>query len=152
MTVNLNLFKREVLERIGGLDSNYVVGFESPILLIKIRSLGYRVVMVGDTRVMHLDSLTKVLGASGTSKALYEDDLARFLREYPRHVSTGGIANLKFWRWPFATTLASRCVWWSVYRLPWRLRRTASEAVMWLEPWLCRHPARWGKARDTTSV
>ncbi|HVR28547.1 MAG TPA: glycosyltransferase, partial [Thermoanaerobaculia bacterium] len=47
MTVNLNLFKREVLERIGGLDPNYLVGFESPILLIKIRTLGYRAVMVG---------------------------------------------------------------------------------------------------------
>lgn len=144
MTVNLNLFKREVLERIGGLDPNYFVGFESPILLIKIRRLGYRMVMVGDTRVMHLDSLTKVLGASGTSKELYEQDLRRWLEEYPRHASTSGIANLNLWRRPFATTLKSRCAWWCVYHLPRRLRRPASEIVMWIEPWLCRYPARWG--------
>jgi GT2 family glycosyltransferase len=146
MTVNLNLFKRSVLEQIGGLDPNYHTGFESPILLIKIRRLGYRVVMVGDTRIMHIDSLTKVLGASAISKGLYERDRARFLQEYPRLASASGIANLDFSRWPFATTFASRCVWWAVYHLPRRLRRPASEIVMWLEPWLCRYPARWGRA------
>jgi len=146
MTVNLNLFKREVLERIGGLDPNYVTGFESPILLIKIRRLGYRAVMVGNTRIMHLDSLTKVLGASSMGKALYERDLQRFLREFPEFASTRGIANLNFSRWPFATTPVSRSVWWAVYHLPRRLRRPASEVVMWIEPWLCHYPARWGRA------
>ena len=45
--LNLNLFKKSVLEAIGGLNENYLASFSEPILTVKIRNLGYRVVMLG---------------------------------------------------------------------------------------------------------
>ena len=67
MTLSLNLFKRQVLEQICGLDENYLFGFAEPILLIKIRSLGFRAVMAGGTHASHYDQLTKLLGARAHS-------------------------------------------------------------------------------------
>ena len=143
MTLNLNLFKRSVLEEIGGLDENYLFGYQEPILLIKIRSLGYRAVMVGRTCVFHLDRLTKALEASSLTRRHQEADARRWFEEYPHHASPRGIANIKLWSRPFATTWRSRIAWWLAYLVPFRwLRSRACEYVIWMEPVLCRYPAR----------
>ncbi len=75
MTLNLNIFKRSILEQIGGLDENYIYGYAEPILLIKLRTLGYRVVMVGNSRVFHYDTLTKSLGENTLDYKKYEKEL-----------------------------------------------------------------------------
>ena len=40
MTLNLNIFKRTILEEINGLDESYLYGYQEPILILKIRSMG----------------------------------------------------------------------------------------------------------------
>lgn len=147
MTLNLNIFKRSVLEEIGELDENYEVGYQEPILLIKIRSLGHRVVLVADTRAMHYDRLTKTTGASETSDSKYRSDTDRWLAEYPGYANTNGVANIRFSAWPFSTTPMLKAAWWLTERLPGaRFRHRVSELLMWIEPLLCRYPARNGKA------
>jgi GT2 family glycosyltransferase len=152
MTLNLNLFKRDVLERIGGLDARYVVGYQEPILLIKIRKLGYRAVLVGDSRVMHYDALTKTLGATETTRALIRADAVRYAQEYPQYAAEDGIAGLRLSPWPFATTTRAAIAWWLAHHMPGRgLRRRTLEAVMRIEPFLCRYPARRGRAPVASS-
>ena len=145
MTLNLNLFKRQLLVDMGGLDPNYVVGFQEPILLIRIREMGYRCVLVAHTRVMHYDQLTKTMEASETSPELYEKDAERWFQEYPEWASRNGIAFLRFYRPPFSTTLIHKVIWWLAYIVPTqRLKLRLAEFVMSIEPWLCRYPARRG--------
>lgn len=146
MTLNLNLFKRSVLEKIGGLDENYLFGYAEPILLIKIRSLGFRVVLVGDTRAFHYEKLTKSLGESTLAEELYLEDSQRWYKEYPRYASKRGIANLNLWRQPFSTTLIAKTFWWISYHIPFsKPRRALIILTMWLEPLLTRYPARYRK-------
>lgn len=145
MTLNLNLFKRDVLEKIGGLDRNYLHGFNEPILLIKIRTLGYRAVMVGGTRVFHYEKLTKVLGQSTLITPEYETDTERWFEEYPHHASRKGIACLDLRRSPFATTATAKCLWWLGYAVPnAKFRMKVLAVILWLEPFFTRYPARHG--------
>ncbi len=83
MTLNLNLFKREILEAIGGITEEFKVGFSEPLLPHSIRSLGYRCVMVGGTRAYHYAELTKVLGASNLRAHLYESDQQLWFEKCP---------------------------------------------------------------------
>ena len=142
MTLNLNLFKREVLEAIGGLDENYLYGFAEPILLLKIRPLGYRAVLVGGTQVHHLDQLTKTLDETTLTYPMLEADRERWVREHPSHASDRGLANIDPARWPFATNRRIAVVWSLTQRLSSdRLRRLATAFVLWLEPALTRYPS-----------
>ena len=148
MTLNLNLFRREVLEAIGGLDEAYRGGYGEPILMLAIRKLGYRVVMVGGTQAYHYDRLTKLLGASSINDAAHDADSERWFRDYGKYASRRGIANLDFSRWPFATTTLARWMWRICYRLPGRkARKRVMRYGMWLEPFLTRYPARYGAKR-----
>ncbi len=146
MTLNLNVFKRSVLEESGGLDESYRFGFAEPILLIKIRSLGYRAVMVGGTRAFHYDQLTKGLGESALTEDHYRADAERWSREYVRYASSRGLAGTACWRWPLATTTVTKVLWRICSGLPWLARARMRTALMWLEPWLTRYPARLGRA------
>jgi GT2 family glycosyltransferase len=146
MTLNLNLFKREVLEAIGGITEDYKVGFSEPILLMKIRGMGLRCVMVGKTRAYHCDRLTKLIGQSTLSKGRSEADVERWFREYPQYASRRGIAQINFSRWPYSTTRWIRWLWLLAYGFPIKRRRKRfMRFVMWLEPWLTRYPARYGR-------
>ena len=111
MTLNLNLFKRELLEDMGGLDANYTVGFQEPIILIRLREMGYRCVMVGNARAMHYDSLTKTLDASETSSKRYDADKQRWFREYGPYASERGIGQLRLHKRPFATSFVNQLIW-----------------------------------------
>ncbi len=145
MTLNLNLFKRSTLEAIGGLDEGYVYGYGEPILIIRIRELNQRVVMVGGTRIFHLDRLTKDLGQSALVDADHGVDTERWYREFPDHASRRGLANLRLWRWPFSTTWKIRTLWWLHERLPVpKLRDLALALILWVEPRLTRYPTRRG--------
>lgn len=146
-TLNLNLFKRSVLEEIGGLDENYLFGFGEALLLLKIRPLGYRVVMVGGVRVFHYDRLTKTLNESNLDHALYQADVKRWYDEHPDHASKNPMPSpIQYWKKPFTTTWTSHLVWWLAFHLPFpALRRRAIDAAMWIEPVLTRYPA--GKSK-----
>jgi GT2 family glycosyltransferase len=135
MTLNLNVFKRSVLEEIGGLDENYLYAFAEPILLVKIRSRGYRAIMVGGAVAFHFDRLTKTTGESSLTQEMYDEDARRWFREYPRYADDSGLANLRLWVTPFTTTHVSRALWWLSYHAPGkRLRLLLRVFTMWAEP------------------
>jgi len=145
MTLNLNLFKRSVLEQINGLDENYVFGYSEPILLINIRSLGARAVLVGGTRAFHYDSLTRSLQESSLDLGVLREDIRRWCREYPHHASKRGIGNINFAKAPFATTCVAKGLWWLCYQCPIaRVRRRMMDLMMCIEPLVTRYPARYG--------
>ena len=147
ITLNLNLFKRSVLEDIGGIEDRYLFGYAEPIFILKIRTSGYRVVLVGGTQCYHYGELTKSLGVSDLKKELYAIDARRWREEYAPYASRRGIAGIKLWKWPFAVTLPSKALWWMSSCTPWVLRSRLLKLVMWLEPFLTRYPTRHGKAR-----
>jgi GT2 family glycosyltransferase len=145
MTLNLNIIKREILEKIGGLDENYLYGFQEPILILKLRSMGYRVVLVGNTRIFHYDKLTKNLGQSSL-KGLYKNDVSRWYDEYHDYADSRGIANIALWRSPFTTTISAKVLWWFCYHFPISsLKRELIKCAMWLEPFITKYPAKYGK-------
>jgi len=147
ITLNLNLFKRSVLEKIGGIDEDFIYGYTEPIFILKIRSSGYRVILAGGTRCFHYGELTKRLGISDLKREHYRRDTRKWLEEYAPYASKHGIANIKLWKWPFSTTLPAKLLWWMSYYFPVpSLRIKIIKIIMWLEPFLTRYPARYGKA------
>jgi hypothetical protein len=148
MTLNLNVFKRSVLEEIGGVDEGYNVGFYDPILLIKTRQLGFRVVMVGGTRAIHVFELTKYLGGSALTNDLYERDKKKWFEQYEKYASEDGIGKLKLWPWPCSTSLPAMISWWIAYHLPSaRARNWLFDYIMWAEPYFTKYPAQYGKKK-----
>lgn len=145
MTLNLNLFRREVLAEIGGVTEEFMFGFSEPLLLNDIRSLGYRCVMVGGTRAYHYAELTKSLGGSNLRKELYEKDRQLWFDKYAALSSQKGIGKIDMSTAPFATTRRIRLLWALAFALPAnRITSRFMRLIMWLEPWLTRYPARNG--------
>jgi len=145
MTLNLNIFKRSVLEDVGGVDEGYIVGFYDPILVIKIRQIGFRVVQVGHTRAIHLNRLTKNQGGSALTDERWETDREKFAREYAGYCSKYGIWGMSFWRWPFSTSPVASVLWWLIHHGPRsKLKQLLEIFTMWIEPLLTRYPAKYG--------
>ena len=137
MTLNLNLFKREILEAVGGITEEFRFGFSEPLLLHGIRSLGYRCVMVGGTRAYHYAELTKVLGASNLRAQLYEHDRQLWFERYPALTSAKGIGKIDMSAMPLSTSRPVRLLWKLAYALPrGRITNKDLRLVMWMEPWL----------------
>ncbi|MGD9526571.1 glycosyltransferase family 2 protein [Pseudonocardia sp.] len=145
MTLNLNIFRRAVLEQVGGVDEGYVAGYYDPIMVLKIRELGYRVVLVGGATAMHVHALTKAEGGSTLGLAKLALDAERFRREYPEHHAEHGVWNVRFAERPFATTRPARMLWWLSENAPfWPVRRVLRHVGYTFEPLLTRYPARFG--------
>lgn len=140
MTLNLNLFKRETLESIGGITEKYKFGFSEPILINQIRSLNQRCLLVGGARVYHYDQLTKLLGASSLEGKDWAEDWNRFRSEYPDFASERGIAALNFSASPLSVNRRARFLWTLAYKYPSsRVRARLFKWIMWAEPWLTRY-------------
>jgi len=126
--LNFICFKRDVLERIGGVDEGYKVGFYDPILLIKVRETGYRAVLVGDTHMTHLNALTKKTGESSLLVGDFHTDVTKFINEYSElhYLPKGEITGLdevwpyKFWKWPLSTTFSIQICWWISKHIPFK--------------------------------
>ena len=146
MTLNLNLFRRSVLEAVDGVDERFAGGYYDPLLLMGVRRQGYRAVLVGSTKAIHFEQLTRQLGGSTLTADTYAVDNERWFAEYPRDAVRGGIGNLLFWRWPCATTLPAMVLWWVSHHFPaGRLRDGALRVALLVEPWLTSYPARFGR-------
>lgn len=151
MALNLNLFKREILEEIGGVTEEFKFGFSEPLLLHNIRSLGYRCVMVGGTRAYHYAELTKILGGSNLSMELYERDRQLWFSRYSALSSQKGIGKIDMSAALFSTSRKVKLLWMLAYALPAsRTARKFMRLIMWLEPWLTRYPARNGIVRASS--
>lgn len=148
MTLNLNLFRREVLEAVGGVDEGYTGGYNDVILLMKIRRAGHRVVQVGGTHVTHLGQVTVSQGTCYRREA----DRARFAREYGEFHAPSGKWNLAHWKWPLATSRRAAAWWWWAQNAPAAgLRARLQAATLRREPELTRFPAPWGAGRPGAS-
>lgn len=142
LTLNLNIFKRSVLESINGIDENYTGGFNDVIMLMKIRQKGFRVLLIGNTRVTHIGGITV---ANGTNFLLSEDNV-QFTQEFPQVRTNHGKWNIKRWQWPLATTRMISFLWWIAQNFPsYRVRRFLQWTTIWLEPEFTRYPAKYGR-------
>ncbi|NLN35159.1 MAG: glycosyltransferase family 2 protein [Candidatus Cloacimonetes bacterium] len=135
MSLNLNLIKKKVLEEIGGIDENYSGGYNDLILLMKIRKIGQKVILVGNTRTSHLGRATV---SQGTNFNMAIDN-PRFSTEYPEYRTLYGPWNITHWKYPFATTKRAKVFWWIAQNFPLRkIRNFLIWFAMWLEPDLTR--------------
>ena len=114
MTFNLNILKRSVLGKIGGIDEGYSGGYNDVILLMKVRELGFRVVLVGQTCAFHFGKMT----VGQHSLYTFENDKTKFREEYPRYYSKYGFWNITHWRRPFAKNLITSIMWWCAQSCP----------------------------------
>lgn len=153
MTLNLNVFKRDVLEAVGGIDEHYSGGYNDLILLMKIRELGFRVLLAGETRVNHLGQMTISQGTTYKKDA----DIKRFSTEYRTFCAGHGKWKVKHWRRPLSCGPLLSVMWWLSQNAPHALlRRPLERFTMTREPELAKYPARWGRkqqiagGRDTT--
>ncbi len=143
-TLNLNLFKRETLELIGGFEDGFKADFAEPSLTVRIRKAGLHVVTVGGTKVFHYDRLSKLLGEAGINTETLQADNARWREAYPEYVQDSHeFAPLATYKDPFSLSWKTSLAWWLVFHLPFSsLRKLARIAVLWIEPWLTRYPVR----------
>jgi GT2 family glycosyltransferase len=153
MQLNLNIFKRSILEEVGGVDEGYMTAFYDPILAIKIRRLGFRVVLVGGAKAIHVDQLTKKLGGSSLTSERYLEDAQRWHQEYPTYATWDyGLECMRYSSWPLSTSLSSAILWRLCYRLPSeKMRYKLWRFIMWLEPFLTQYPAKYGIKEDVFS-
>lgn len=135
MTLNINLFPRNVLEEIGGVDESYSGSYNDVIMLTKIRNSGYRVVLVGNTNVVHLGKTTITQGSDYKK----DEDFLRFSEEYPQFRAKHGKWQIKHWVKPFAINKRIAAFWWISQNLPsTRLRKFMEWLTLWLEPELTK--------------
>jgi hypothetical protein len=149
MQLNLNVFKRSILEEVGGVDEGYLTAFYDPILVIKIRRLGYRAVLVGGAKAIHVDQLTKKLGGSTLTGDRWLEDAQKWSREYPKQSSADNrLEAMNYSAWPLATSLSAAILWQICYKCPFRMMRYRLwRYMMWIEPFLTKYPARYGRRK-----
>lgn len=149
MQLNMNVFKRTVLQAVGGVDPGYRTAFYDPILALKIRARGLRAVMVGGARVIHVDQLTKKLGGSTLSYEPWKVDAVKWREDYRRWASDDSrLEHMNYGAWPLTTTIPMMVWWWLCYHCGWSSIRFRMWRIgMWGEPFFTRYPARYGAKR-----
>lgn len=135
MTLNLNLFRRTVLEQIKGIDERFTAGYAEPIIINKLSDLGYEIRLVGAARVIHYDRLTKSLGQSKIGNQAFKADNALWFSLFPELANRRCIANIDLSNPTFSKTLLLRFLWKLSMSLPSkRLRTFFQSIIMYLEP------------------
>jgi len=86
MTLNLNLFRRTVLEQIKGIDERFTAGYAEPIIMNKLSRLGHEIRLVGGARVIHYDCLTKSFGQSKIDNKDFQADNSLWFSSFLRNV------------------------------------------------------------------
>ena len=90
MTYNLNIFKKEVLARIGGVSTDFSGCFNDVDACIKLKRLGLDVYIVGHAYALHYGRLT-----IDTCGQEFLDDEKVFLSKYPQLYDKNGFWYLK---------------------------------------------------------
>ncbi len=136
MTLNINLFRRTVLEQIGGIDPYFSGGFNDIVTLVKIRNLGYKVIMVGDTSVTHLGRMTI---SHGSTYVISKNDYEVFITKFPHFQAKHGKWGYKHWVKPFAVNRKVALSWWLCQNIPsTRVRKYLEREIIRLEPELTK--------------
>lgn len=136
MTLNINLFRRSVLEEIGGLDVDFSGGYNDIVTLTSIRSLGYKVILVGDTNVTHLGRMTI---SHGSNYVISKNDYEIFINKFPHLQAKHGKWGYKHWVKPFAMNKKVALSWWLCQNIPsTRVRKYLEREIIRLEPELTK--------------
>ena len=138
MTVNVNAFSREALEKIGLMPEQMSGCYNDVILFIRMREEGYSVVLRNVGHVMHLGQQTLKTGATSVD---YDADAEIFSDEYPEYWRDGVVLFHKVAQRP-----ATRLIYDALERLPRRLveRLRLWNAAWAAEPYLCAERGTFG--------
>lgn len=100
MTLNLNVFKKDVFEKVGGINTKYTGNFNDIDLALKLKEIGCDIFLVaGASSVVHYGRLTLQHGSSVDGNYDYK----QFYDDHPEMYLSGGFWNLsidKFIRHP----------------------------------------------------
>jgi GT2 family glycosyltransferase len=91
MTFNMNVFKKEVFEKIGGMTTKYSGNFNDIEMALQLKEMGLDIFLVGGSNVLHYGSLTLRHGTNVNAK----NDYKQFYENHPEMRRGGGIWNLK---------------------------------------------------------
>ncbi len=132
MTLNLNIFKKKVLKDIGGINEEFTGAYNDVIALMEIRNLGYRAILVGETKVNHIGKLSI---SEGTNYIIDGRDFRLFQSNYPNYIAKHGKWRLTRWKAPFSVNKKVSCFWWVCQNCKsTRIRRFLEMLTLWLEP------------------
>jgi len=123
MSFNLNVFRKDVFKKTGGLCKRYSGNFNDIDMCMKLNEMGLDIFMVGEAYVVHYGSLTLRHGSSVDGNFDYQ----QFYADYPQMYRSGGLWNLRidhFLRHPLLKIL---------YRLNARFGRDAQRRKARLE-------------------
>lgn len=136
MTLNINMFKRSVLEEIGGIDNEFTGGYNDIVGLSQIRNLGYKIVLVGDTNVVHLGRMTI---SQGTNYVISDENYKLFSNRFPEYIAKHGKWGYKHWVNPFAVNKRIAFLWWVCQNFPsTRVRNNLERRIIRIEPLITR--------------
>ena len=149
MALNLVLFKREILELIGGLDDRFFGAYQEPYILLRVRERGYRAVLVGETYAFHYGSLTimsyqeSVVSGPAAVIATIESEREIWRQHYPAYWSDRAFLGIKFWKWPLATTRVMTALWLAcAYLTAGKFQDKCIRITQFLEPYLTKYPCK----------
>jgi GT2 family glycosyltransferase len=91
MTFNLNVFKRDVYNRIGGMSNQYTGNYNDIDMVIKLKKLNLDVFLVGGAYAVHYGQLTLSHG----SNTCVEKDFYAFTQNYPGLKDENGVFRLR---------------------------------------------------------
>ncbi len=91
MTFNLNVFRKNVFEDLGGLCTSYSGNFNDIDICLKLEKKNLDIFLVADAYVIHYGSLTLRHGSSVNASLDYD----RFYSDYPEMYLSGGLWNLR---------------------------------------------------------
>jgi GT2 family glycosyltransferase len=134
MSFNLNVFKKDIFEKTGGLCTTYSGNFNDIDMCLKLQNLNLDIFLVGDANVVHYGSLTLRHGTTVDNKFDYQ----QFYADHPELYLSGGLWNLRinqFLRNPILKLL---------YRLNSRFGRDPHKRKARLD-WVLRLVPSWQK-------
>lgn len=138
MTLNVNAFRRDVLEGVGSVPEALSGCFNDMVIFQRLRNQGYRIALVNVAHVDHLRAITRHIASNldyerdlATAPSL-APDLFRGIRPM-RHKNTWARLYANAAQRPL-----SRLLWRLVGRVPWELKqyRGLGYLAAWLEPYL----------------
>jgi len=91
MTLNMNIFKKDVFATLGGLSTRYSGNFNDIDMALKLKKNNLDIFLVGDAYVVHYGSLTLRHGSNVDAKLDYQ----QFYSDYPEMYLSGGVWNLR---------------------------------------------------------
>ncbi|BBI31796.1 glycosyltransferase family 2 protein [Cohnella abietis] len=92
MTFNLNVFRREVYDLVGGMTQDYTGNFNDFEMCLKLRENNLKVYLVGDSYAVHYGQLTLKFG-SNTS---VDQDKNKFYSNHPHLFERNGLWDMRF--------------------------------------------------------